>query len=194
MASVNALPRPDRLPGGQDFIRGIRPNYEISAEWAEKLLAALTHVSRRSGAVYLLTTSRRTSAETRRRLDERTAANPAFLYREFPGITPNSHYLGILGLSSVLLVTEDSINMVSESCSSGRPVVVLGVGRRKKRLVFDETIARLEADGCCTYLPAEQMEQLPAVIERARARTPHILNEAERCTREILRMLTQNAS
>ena len=47
--------------------------------------------------------------------------------------TGDNPYFGILGSADVILVTSDSVNMVTEACASGRPVYIyeLSGGSRK---------------------------------------------------------------
>ncbi len=80
------------------------------------------------------------------------------LYSEFPGYTKNSYYFGILGLSDYILVTEDSINMISESITSGKHTLILGVDRKnKKKLIFDETIRKFVEENYAEYLSYEKI-------------------------------------
>ena len=52
-----------------------------------------------------------------------------------------------MALADLVLTTEDSINMVSESASSGKPTVALKVERKhQKRLVFDQAFLNLVAE------------------------------------------------
>ena len=48
------------------------------------------------------------------------------------GDGPNP-YLGFLGLADAIIVTADSINMVSEACSTGKPVHLLPLGAESRR-------------------------------------------------------------
>ncbi len=48
------------------------------------------------------------------------------------GDGPNP-YLGFLGLADAIIVTADSINMVCEACSTGKPVHILPLGTEPRR-------------------------------------------------------------
>jgi mitochondrial fission protein ELM1 len=167
------------------LIGGDDQNYSIDRRWIDDLVDALLL---NENNVYYLTTSRRTSKPAIAQLIKRTESNPMFVYREFPGQSKYSYYHGILGLSDILCVTEDSVNMVSEACSSGKPVVVLGVKRKKASLVFDETILRLVDSGYCRFLSASRFPELQSFLEDAK-NPAGILNEAERCAHKILTIL-----
>ena len=67
-----------------------------------------------TGGTILATASRRTGAENVRALGE------GFLWEDGLG----NPYMDILAAADVLLVTGDSVNMLSEACSAGRPVLI----------------------------------------------------------------------
>lgn len=58
------------------------------------------------------------------------------------GEGPNPYY-AFLGLAEAILVTADSVNMVSEACGTGKPVHIIPLegGSRKFRR-FSSSIAR----------------------------------------------------
>ncbi len=113
------------------------------------LLRQIKEVSERVDADILLTTSRRTPAPLE-----------AFVKREFKGfsrcqlmIIPSEDDVphavnGILGLADILVVTGDSISMVSEAASSGRNTIVLPLEDRspgsasRRHAVFLEHLSR----------------------------------------------------
>ncbi|MBX6366778.1 MAG: mitochondrial fission ELM1 family protein [Rhodospirillales bacterium] len=80
-------------------------------------LAALA----RSGYGLLVTPSRRTGAEGERLLRERLSGLPAFIW-DGNGDNP---YFGFLALADAIVVTGDSVSMVSEAAATGKPVHVL---------------------------------------------------------------------
>ncbi len=69
----------------------------------------------------IITPSRRTGTETMNVLRSAFHEVPHFLW-EGEGDNP---YFGILALADALLVTADSVNMVSEACSTGKPVHII---------------------------------------------------------------------
>ena len=80
-------------------------------------LAALA----RAGFGLAITPSRRTGAASEQLLRERLAGLPAFIW-DGAGENP---YFGLLGLADAVLVTADSVSMVSEAAASGKPVHVV---------------------------------------------------------------------
>ena len=101
-------------------------------------LAALAH---REGAGLLVSPSRRTGAKALDALSGPLDGVPARIW-DGQGENP---YFGFLALADALVVTADSVNMVCEAATTGKPVYVVDLdgGSRKFRR-FHET---LRADG-----------------------------------------------
>ncbi len=129
-------------------------------------LAALV---RDQGVGLMITTSRRTGAENEAILRERLAGLPVFLW---DGTGPNP-YFGMLALADALIVTSDSVAMVSEAASTGKPVHVIDLpGNAPKFQRFHDM---LRADGITrpftgrldhwTYAPMDDTAQLAARVQ-----------------------------
>jgi len=88
---------------------------------AERLGADAAQLAARLGGSVLLTTSRRTGAEQAAALAARLdGPHWAHLYGQ-PGDNP---YFGFLALADLLVVTGDSVSMVSEAVSAPAPVLI----------------------------------------------------------------------
>ena len=126
---VAALPRPHIavLAGGNS---GPYPFDRVSG--ARLARQASEFASARNGSL-LVTTSARTRPETTEALFEGLRC-PAFRYRWTPGDADNPYY-ALLGLAERLIVTADSISMMTEACATGRPVYLFdtGIGRTSMR-------------------------------------------------------------
>jgi len=175
------------------LIGGDDQNYRISVEWVKKLLENLKKIN--SKTFFLFTTSRRTDKKVVEFLKESfngwdKGERNKVLYSEFPGYTENSHYFGILGLSDYILVTEDSINMISESITGEKPVLILGVEKkRKKKLVFDETIKKFVVKNYAEYLSCEKIFCISEKLKKMKEKKYEKLEEAKKCARKILEIL-----
>ena len=90
-------------------------------------LAALVS---RHGAGLAVTPSRRTGAENEAILRRHLADLPAVIW-DGAGENP---YFGYLGLADAIVVTGDSVSMVSEALSTGKPVHVIELGGGSGRL------------------------------------------------------------
>ncbi|HZS84726.1 MAG TPA: mitochondrial fission ELM1 family protein [Stellaceae bacterium] len=121
------LPRPRIavLIGGRN--RVYRFDLEKLAEIADQLAA----LARREGGSLLVTPSRRTGAAGERLLRDKLAGLPAYIWDG----TGENPYFALLELGDAIIVTEDSISMVTEAASTGKPVhvVALAGGSRKFR-------------------------------------------------------------
>src|SRR5260221_8489146 len=100
----------------------------------EKLAAIADHIAamaRRYDASLLVTPSRRTGEAGEILLRERFAGLPAAIW-DGSGDNP---YFAYLALADAILVTEDSVSMVTEATATGKPVHVISLagGSRKFR-------------------------------------------------------------
>ena len=111
------LPRPliGVIIGGQNRV------YRMDGPVVERLTDQLATLARDKGVGLAVTTSRRTGAENEAILRAGLAGTTADIW---DGEGPNP-YFGILGLADGLLVTGDSVNMVSEAATTGKPVQVI---------------------------------------------------------------------
>jgi mitochondrial fission protein ELM1 len=120
------LPRPRIavLIGGDSKVHRLPP------EATRRLTEQLARLARRDGAGLMVTTSRRTVAE-----------NQEILRRGLEGLavdfwdgTDENPYYGYLALAEGILVTADSVNMVSEAAATGKPVQVVDLEGGSARL------------------------------------------------------------
>jgi mitochondrial fission protein ELM1 len=104
-------------------------------------------------ASLLITPSRRTGDDNVSILKEKLADVPYFIW-EGEGENP---YFGMLGLADFIVPTSDSVNMISEAASTGKPVYVaqLPGGSRKfdrfHRMMRDEGLVREFEGGLAPY-------------------------------------------
>ncbi len=92
---------------------------------ARRLIAGLQQLRRETGVGLAITPSRRTSPAIRALLAEAFEGDPCALLWDGTGENP---YRGILALADRLVVTSDSVSMVSEALATGRPVDILDLG------------------------------------------------------------------
>ncbi len=122
------------------LIGGSSRRHRLDTETSRHLAERLVSLGRRHGARLMVTASRRTGAENCTILGDTLRAAGAFFW-DGQGENP---YLGLLALADTVLVTEDSVSMVSEACATGRPVYTLALpGRMGRRLsAFHEGLRR----------------------------------------------------
>ena len=109
------------LVGGSDA------NYKLSARWAEDALGSLRYID---GVKILLTTSRRTPKSVDEKIEKMFGDDPSLGYMLILSKKPAINALtAMLGKATHVLVTEDSVSMVSEAVTAGFRVGLLRVPR-----------------------------------------------------------------
>jgi hypothetical protein len=109
---------------------GSNRQYRFSGDCGERLLDLVARARTASGAGLFVTPSRRTDPVIRDLLAERFANDPSVYVWNGEGDNP---YIAILALADRLVVTSDSVSMVSEALATGHPVETFdleGEGRR----------------------------------------------------------------
>jgi mitochondrial fission protein ELM1 len=124
------------------LIGGTSRRHRLTPADGQALGAALAKLAADTGGGLLITPSRRTPEPSFAALEVALDGAPAYIWRG-EGANP---YFGFLAVADAVLVTGDSVSMVSDACSSGKPVHILPVaGRRSAR--FSRFFAALEAEG-----------------------------------------------
>ncbi|SFE40077.1 mitochondrial fission ELM1 family protein [Succiniclasticum ruminis] len=187
-------PFPDKvvalLLGGSDA------NYELTPAWVRSVLPSLCKAAEQQGAALLITTSPRTGAEADRAVEAVFAGSPATRYLLLASKSPENPVPAMLGAATHVLVTEDSVSMVSEASTAGFRVGLLRVGRKQTpktkvrnlfgagTVRFDALFEEMAARGFVEDLgPAPDFDAFLAP-ETRRIETP--FNEAKRAAEWIL--------
>jgi len=155
-------PRIAVLIGGSNAVYQLTPRE--MAPLAEQLAALVKH----EGSL-MITPSRRTGDDNLALLQKALANSPSYIW-DSKGTNP---YYGMLGLADVILVTCDSVNMVSEACTTGKPVYVIDLaGGSDKFRRFHQSV---RDDGLCcpftgsiepySYSPLDDVGQVAARIK-----------------------------
>jgi mitochondrial fission protein ELM1 len=124
------------------LIGGANASYSLGPDEITKLADALKRAARETGGSLLITASRRTGEANITLLKSALSETPSFIW-DGEGDNP---YFGLLGLADHIVVTNDSVSMVSEAVATGKPVYVFSLpgkagGSRKSR-----KFARFHAD------------------------------------------------
>jgi mitochondrial fission protein ELM1 len=133
-----------------------------------RLASGLRRVAEDSGAGLAVTPSRRTGADNVATIRAALAGASCEIWDE----TGDNPYLGYLALADAIVVTSDSVNMVSEACATGKPVHVFhlpGGSRKFRRFhrAFEAAgltrpfAGRLES---WSYEPPRETERVAALI------------------------------
>ena len=129
------LPRPlvTVLVGGSNAV------YRLTPAIAAELGARLRRLGEEMGAGFAVTPSRRTGAVAEAALRAGLGEAPAVVW-DGRGVNP---YFGYLGLADYVVATCDSVSMVSEACTTGKPVYVVELeGGSVKFRAFHEGLRR----------------------------------------------------
>lgn len=162
-AQVGHLPHPRVavLLGGANAV------YHFAEEAAERIGAQLAGLADHFHAGLMVTPSRRTGEAQARIIREHLRGRP-FVMWDGAGDNP---YFGFLGQADAIVVTCDSVNMVGEAASTGKPVYVIELegGSPKFRRFLDAMYAAGAARPFAGQLESWEYEPLNATQEIADA-------------------------
>ena len=114
------------------LVGGSNGRFRLDAGVARRLADQLATMILRDGVGIALTPSRRTAPDARRILEQRLAPLGAWIW-DMQGANP---YFGLLGLADAILVTVDSVSMVSEACATRAPVLLAPLPGRSRRIAM----------------------------------------------------------
>ena len=131
------------------FVGGDNPEYTLTEPLTVSLCDGLTDFCDKSGADILMTTSRRTPGGSEKILKDRARGSDKFkLLVVANEKNPPETVGGILSMSKVIVVSAESISMISEAVTSGKPVIVFRLAKKKVGITKHErAIEALEAKG-----------------------------------------------
>jgi mitochondrial fission protein ELM1 len=164
---VDPLPRP-RLAV---LLGGESQAFSFPPERAAAFGAKLALLAKESGGALLVTSSRRTRPDTLAALSSAIEDVPHIVW-DGAGDNP---YFAFLALADAIVVTEDSVNMVTEAAGTGKPVFVQALPGRSRRLARFHRLmqdrgatrpfeGRLES---WSYAPINDTEMVASAIRRA---------------------------
>lgn len=149
------LPRPlvGVLVGGASKVHRFPP------QTAQRLGRELATLCREQGAGLVVTASRRTGTAAESALREALQGLPVWFW---DGQPPNP-YFGILALSDHLIVTSDSVTMISEACTSGKPVHIVALEGGSNK--FDRFHARMQGEGVARPFSGRLEDWTPSPLD-----------------------------
>lgn len=126
------------------LVGGNNRYYTLDAEWMAGFVGQLRQATRKSGEGagwgILATISRRTGEAETNILRGGLASMPGTYLWDGSGPNP---YFGFLGLADAILVTCDSVSMISEACATGKSVYIARLPGNSKRFdAFFENLRR----------------------------------------------------
>ncbi len=123
------------------LIGGPNKAYGMRTQDVEQLCQHLAKLSRDNGAGLMVTTSFRTGAVNKSIIQNALEGLPAIIWAG----TGDNPYFGLLGLADAIVVTPDSVNMVSEAATTSKPVYIAPLPGQSRK--FDDFHNALMAEG-----------------------------------------------
>ncbi|MFC1708796.1 ELM1/GtrOC1 family putative glycosyltransferase [Candidatus Omnitrophota bacterium] len=130
------------------LLGGESKHLHLGADIVEKLINSLDEVVEKLNGSILVSTSRRTRASVDRLLKVKLPKRQGYRMSVIANETnPQGSFEAILHLSDILVVTADSISMISEAINSGKHTIVLKLKRKNPNFVsrherFTENLAK----------------------------------------------------
>ncbi|MEX1060935.1 MAG: mitochondrial fission ELM1 family protein [Methyloceanibacter sp.] len=172
-AAKRFAPQVDPLPHPRItvLLGGESQAFSFPPEDAATFGAKLATLAREGGGSLLVTPSRRTGPASLAALSAAIKDVPHIVWDG----TGDNPYFAFLGLADAIVVTEDSVNMVTEGAGTGKPVYVQALPGRSRRLarfhrLMQERGATRPFEGkleTWTYAPINDTEIVASAIRRA---------------------------
>ena len=156
-------PRVTMLIGGNSKSHTLNEECHVAHVTAAEAILA-------QGGSLMITASRRTPQFAKDAYQKLASTNVNIWFADAGGDNP---YFAMLGACDALLVTEDSTNMLTEACATGKPVFTLPMAGSSAK--FDQLYARL-AERC----------HLAPFSGNLKAPTYPVLNETKRAAHECM--------
>ncbi|HVI92112.1 MAG TPA: ELM1/GtrOC1 family putative glycosyltransferase [Dongiaceae bacterium] len=142
-ARIAHLPRPYTVVA----LGGNINRYTLDLQAARRLAGQINEMTRQMGGSVLVSSSYRTPAGIPWALAQHLEA-PSYIY-DWHASAAENPYLGFLGLADICVITGDSMSMLAEACTLGKPVFIfdLGEGRFSMRPDAGDIPAAVPHDG-----------------------------------------------
>lgn len=113
------------------LIGGKNPYYKMTVPLMYHLGQQLKNLYQQQKIGLMISSSRRTNPLMYKAFKEGLGDTPAYFWEG--GDAPNP-YLAFLGGADYILVTQDSVSMVTEACATGKPVYTINLAKKRPRL------------------------------------------------------------
>ena len=153
------------------LVGGSNGRFRLEAEEGEALATLLATTMRADRAGLMLTSSRRTAPAARAAFERKLAPLGAWLW-DMQGDNP---YLGMLACADHIVVTTDSVSMISEAVATAVPVHVASLPGGSRRIgLFVETMRQAgrvrDFHGRLESWPVRPLDDTPQVADEMRRR------------------------
>ena len=160
-----------RRPLVSVLVGGSNGRFRLDVPVAEAIAADLRTMMREDKVGLALTPSRRTAPEVRAVFRRVLEPEGAYVW----DMTGENPYVGMLASSDAILVTEDSVSMVSEAVATSVPVMTIGLPGKSRR-IREFTQGLIDAGRVRPYRgrlelwPVEALDDTAAAAEAMRRR------------------------
>nr|WP_321986737.1 mitochondrial fission ELM1 family protein [uncultured Lichenicoccus sp.] len=153
------------------LVGGSNGRFRLDAPTGQALAAQLAAMMRSERVGLALTPSRRTSPDVRLALQGALSPLGAWVW----GMQGDNPYFGLLACADAIVVTADSVSMVSEAAATTVPVLVAPLPGRSRRIgLFLRTLQQAGRirmfDGRLQHWQAAALDDTPAVAHEMRRR------------------------
>lgn len=104
------------------FIGGDSKNTTFTSQSAINLAKKASEIANYMKATLIITNSRRTGANITQLIQDNLTCD--FKFFDWHHVKDNNPYFAIIGYADFFIATGDSVSMISESCSTGKPVYI----------------------------------------------------------------------
>ncbi len=104
------------------LIGGSSKKTKFTADSAQKLIKTSCEIANNMGATLLILTSRRTGKDLTNTIKSNLEGD--FKFFDWQELGSENPYLAILGYADFFIISGDSVSMISECCSTGKPVYI----------------------------------------------------------------------
>lgn len=130
------------------FLGGSSKKYDFTPQYAAELANQILAIAKEYPGTLLISGSRRTGDENLAYMAQRFKDYPNIYFYQNIGTNP---YHAMLGLADCLMVTDDSVSMISEACYTGKPVYLLRLPRQQQRKKIQQFIDQAVKRGLIRY-------------------------------------------
>ncbi|HOO55367.1 MAG TPA: ELM1/GtrOC1 family putative glycosyltransferase [bacterium] len=159
----------------------------ITPEMAQEIVGEVLLACEENEISVLTTTSRRTPLEAEKNVKEQLEEHPNSAYLLLASESNDNPVPGIIGMCEVVIVTEDSVSMVSEIISGGKYAIVVKVGRSRKGFKFEKLFNDLMDEQYITYTSIEGINRSVTEVLKRKKRGFKPLDESRKVAVEIER-------
>lgn len=171
------------------LLGGDNAEYRLTAELAGRLITQVEGLLKELDTELLLTTSRRTPKDVEALLKDRLGSNSRCKLL----VVANERNIenavsGILDLSAVVLVSGESISMVSEAASSGKKTVVFDLLKKRRSAKHEVTLEGLSRSNYIVRTPIDKVCETVVYMWRS-GRQLKRLDDTEKMYEKLYRII-----